>query len=87
MVSILSRSKSPLLLITSMHNKTYNLNDFASVLYIPSKQKGPIYFSSISVEMSIFAILYMLYACHYEKDYSLNMEYVQSILKRNNIQE
>lgn len=86
-VSILSRSKSPLLLITSMHNKTYNLNDFASVLYIPSKQKGPIYFSSISVEMSIFAILYMLYACHYEKDYGLNMEYVQSILKRNNIQE
>lgn len=86
-VSILSRSPSPLLLITSMHNKTYNMKDFASVLYIPSKQKGPIYFSSISVEMSIFTILYVLYACHYEKDFSQNMEYIQSILKRNNIQE
>ena len=86
-VSILSRSSSPLLLITSMHNKTYNMKDFASVLYIPSKQKGPIYFASISVEMSIFTILYVLYACHYEKDFSQNMEYIQSILKRNHIQE
>lgn len=86
-VSILSKSRSPLLLITSMHNKTYNLNDFDSVLYIPSKQKGPIHFSSISVEMSIFTILYMLYACQFEKDYSFNMEYIQSILNRNNIQE
>lgn len=86
-VSILSKSRSPLLLITSMHNKVYDLKDFASVLYIPSKQKGPIHFSSISVEMSIFTILYMLYACQFEKDYSLNMEYIQSILKRNNIQE
>ena len=86
-VSILSKSRSPLLLITSMHNKAYDLNDFDSVLYIPSKQKGPIHFSSISVKMSIFTILYMLYACQFEKDYSFNMEYIQSILKRNNIQE
>ena len=86
-VSILSKSRSPLLLITSMHNKAYDLNNFDSVLYIPSKQKGPIHFSSISVEMSIFTILYMLYACQFEKDYSFNMEYIQSILRRNNIQE
>ena len=86
-VSILSRSTSPLLLITSMHNKIYNMKDFASVLYIPSKQNGPIYFSSISVEMAIFTIRYVLYACYYENDYDQNVEYIQSILKRNNIQE
>lgn len=43
--------------------------------------------STRDIENTIFTILYVLYACHYEKDFSQNMEYIQSILKRNHIQE
>ena len=80
-IPILKKDNLPAILITSADN-TIDYDAFQCILNLSNKQKFDIYFSPLTGELSLFVILYILYACCYENNYQVNLDNIKKAIMR-----
>jgi len=80
-IPILKKDHLPAILITSADNNI-DYNAFQCILNLSNKQKFDIYFSPLTGELSLFIVLYILYACCYESNYQINLENIKKAISR-----